>query len=209
MAAYFAPTGSSSVSTYRWVPNVAEGDSIASALVLFVSGNSSLSSYEVDGDAVSFTISDGHNGTVSQFVGTAYTANGDTIVEQLYVPCIDAVNLAATGQDIADYVLRKVNGLGETADADQVNDVLERITDMLAAWRSQGFDVGVPLPVTTTTVFVCDDAFIPGIKANAIVACADLYAAELSPVVVNQARRGEQLIKSRLLDTRTNSAVHY
>ena len=209
MAAYFEPTGSSSVSTYRWYPNVAEGDSIASALVLHVSGGSALRSYEVDGDAVSFTVADGTNGTVTQLVGTAYTANGETIVEQLYIPCIDAENLGTTGQDIADYVLRKVNGLGETADADQVNDVLERITDMLAAWRSQGFDVGIPLPVTTTTAFVCDDAFIPGIKANAIVACADLYAAELSPVVVNQARRGEQLIKSRLLDTRTNKSVAY
>ena len=209
MAVYFDPKPSAAVRTYKWHVPLEESDAIVSATVVLLSGTAAVDSYEIDGDDISFTVSGGTSGASTTFTGTVVTSLGDTIKETLYVAVLNETNLGTTGEDIASYVLRKISGIGETPDADQVADCLERITDMLAMWRSEGFNLGIPLPVATSTVFTCDDGLIPGIKANAILACADLYGAEISPVVVAQARYGLQRIKAATFDNRTASAVYY
>lgn len=209
MAYYLAPKRSTAVTVYKWPVPLADGDSLSGGTVTFTSGAASVSGVEVDGTSLSFTITGGTNGAASVFAASATTSLGATITETLYVPCNNISNAGTTGSAVAAYVLRKVAGIGETADTAETTDVLERITDMLAMWRAEGFDLGVPLPVGTSTVFICDDAYVAAIKANAILAAADLYEYQVSPVVVEQARRGLQLIKSTLLDRREAVAGYY
>lgn len=210
MAVYLTAKAPAAIYRYTWAVPVAEGDSVSSATLSMTSGTASLDTYETDGDSVVLVLSGGAAGEVAVISASATTNDGETISETIYLPIIANTNaLANTGQDIAGYVLRKVAGNGEDASADEMSDCLERLSDMLAAWKATGADIGIPLPLTTSTVFTCNDAFIAAIKANGIIAVSDLYEFQPSPFVIEQARRGLGIIKNAQLSREPLQAEYY
>lgn len=210
MALYLAAKAPEAIYRYTWAVPIAEGDSVSATTASVTDGTAVLDSYEVIDNSVVLVISGGAAGEVTTIEAEATSADGETLFETIYLPVISSANaLANTGQGIAAYILRKVSGIGESADADEVDDVLERVSDMLAAWKLAGADIGIPLPVTTATEFVCEDAYIQAIKTNGILAAADLYEYQVSPVVAEQARRGLALVKNSLLSRDTLKAEYY
>lgn len=211
MAIYLKAKAPTAVVRYEWPVPVRDGDSLATFVPTVSSGTAVIDSYETEGDTGVLIVSGGTAGAVTVIALLATTDQGETIPDTAYLPVIASTNaLGNTGTDIASYILRKVTGNGEAPSADELNDCLERLSDMLATWRRQGADLGIPLPVTTATEFVCEDAFIQAVKANGILAVMDLYDNyNPSPIVVEQAKRGLQLIKSTLLSTDERPAVYY
>lgn len=194
-----------------WTVPLIDGDSIDTATLTVSSGDAAIDAYEIVDDGVVAFVSGGTAGTYTTIAAEAVTADGETIPETIYLPVISsATALGYTGLDLAHYVLRKVVGNGETPSADELNDCLERLSDMLAAWKGQGAETGIPLPLASASLIRCDDAFIQAIKANGILRISDLYDNyNLSPVVVEEARRGLQLIKSRNLPAERGAVVFY
>lgn len=210
MAIYLKAKAPTAVARYEWPVPVREGDSVATFVPTVSSGTAVIDSYETEGDTGVLIVSGGAADEVTVIAITATTDEGETVIETAYLPVIASTNaLDVTGADIASYVLRKVAGIGDTATGDELSDVFERISAMLAAWNGQGANLGIPLPVDEGTLFLCDDAFIQAIKANGILAIADLYEYTPSPFVVEQARRGLQQIKASLLSTDERAAVYY
>jgi hypothetical protein len=212
MTVYYPAQGSSEYRRLTWNPPLKKGDSLVFFQIFHVTGTANVYDYGWDDNSAWFTIRQGTDRETAQFSAYGITANGEIIDENVFVPISALTNIGTTGEDIASFVLRKVVGLGQTPDVNMADDVLERVTDMLAYWASQGLDIGVPLPVTNSTVFGIDDAFVMAIKANAVLACVDLYGGEISPFVVEQAKRGLQLIKSRmwtLRDAKTDKVSFY
>jgi hypothetical protein len=211
MAIYLRVKAPSAVTRYEWAFPVRDGDGLATFVPTVSSGTAVIDSYETEGDTGVLIVSGGTAGAVTVIGLVATTNEGETLTDTAYLPVIASTNaLGNTGTDIAAYILRKVTGNGETASADELNDCLERVSDMLATWKLQGADLGIPLPVTTSTEFICEDAFIQAVKANGILAVMDLYDNyNPSAIVVEQARRGLQIIKASLLPTDERPAVYY
>lgn len=211
MAIYLKPKAPASVARYEWAVPLRTDDSLSSFVATVTTGTAVVDSYETEGDKAVLTVSGGAVGVVQVLALTAVTNDGETVSETAYLPILTSANaLGNTGSDIASYILRKVAGIGDVATGDELNDCLERLSGMLASWKLQGADLGIALPVTSSTEFLCEDGFIQAIRANGILAIADLYENyNPSPVVVEQARRGLQQIKASLLSTDERPAVYY
>ncbi len=204
MALYLPAKPSGAVTRYVWPIG-----SIDTASVTVTSGTAAVDSYETTDEGLAFIVSGGTTGAVTIFGATA-SFDGETFIETIYLPVIaNTIALSPTGQDVAAYILRKVAGVGETADAAEVTDCLERVSAMLAVWKETGADIGVVLPLTTSAVFTCNDAFIDAIKTNGILAVSDLYEFTPSPFVIEQARRGLGVIKNALLNREPLKAEYY
>lgn len=210
MALTFAAKPAGAVYRYTWSVPVADGDSVASATLTVSSGTATIVSYDFDGNDVSAFISGGTAGAYTVIAASAETNDGETIVETIYLPVITPDSqLANTGLDVVNFALRKVAGIGESPDADELEDGLERLSDMLAAWNDQGAGLGVPLPVASDTVLYVSDSALLAIKNNLILELADLYEFEPSPRVVQNAARGLQQIKMGNLPADRGAAVYY
>lgn len=207
MAEYLAPKGAAEVVTRRWLVPVADGDS-ASAIATSASGIT-VDSATLEGDEAVLVLSGGTAGATGAVTATITTSEGETLVEVLYVPVVAPTATGPTARDIVDFALRKVAGLGETADADQLADGLERLNDMLRLWADTGADVGATFPLEAGTVLYVRDAWQSAIKNNLILQLADIYGAEISPVVAENARRGLQAIKSANLPADRAGAEYY
>lgn len=150
---------------------------------------------EVDSDEVVFTLSGGTAGQTA-YIDVTVVAGDETRANRLYVPVVALGGSSATVQDIVGFALRKVTGLGETPEAAQAEDALERLGDMLEAWRATGADMGAPRPLLLSTVLYAPHSHITAIKNNLIVSLSDIYGQDvLTPQVVEAARRGLQLVK--------------
>lgn len=201
MAITFPLKAPDDILDFTWQIPLDTDDSIVDVTAVLVSGTIAIEETDLADDLFTLFISAGATGETAEVLATVTTASGREFTETLYFPIgTSASALANTGQTLVDYVLRKVAGVGEQPDADEADDALERLSDMLASWKQQGADIGVPLPLTVGTELRCDDAFISAIKANGIIAVADLYEFQPSPFVVEQARRGLALVKNTLLN---------
>lgn len=199
MALHWSAKAPGDVVERVWTPK--EREEVSSRTITVSTGNATITS-RIDGDEVIVTVTGG-TANVTQVLAASAVLNGsgETITETIYIPVIATANdFAYTGQDFINYALRKVFGAGRVPAARNADDALERLSDMLAAWKGQGADLGVVLPVATDTTFYVSDAFALAIKNNLIIECADLYPGyEPSPRVVSNAMRGLQQIKSALL----------
>lgn len=194
MADILAAKGPSETVERRWAVPVADGDHAASVAL---SASGVTASAELDRDEVVLTLSAGTAGATASVVVTVTTDDGNIHVETLYVPVVAPGGSAITVQDIVSFALRKAVGLGETPDADQAADGLERLSDMLEEWRVTGADVGAPRPLELTTILYAPHSHVSAIKNNLIVRLADQYGPELiTPGVATAAVRGLQLVKS-------------
>lgn len=192
MADYLAAIGPAETVERIWSAPVDVSDSAQSVVV---SASGITATAELDGNDVVLTLSAGTIGTA--YVNMTVTTSGGLIfVERLYVPVL-AVASGTTVQDIVTFALRKMIGSGETPDADQANDALERLSDMLEEWRVSGVDIGAPHPLTLSTVIYSPFSHISAIKNNLIVRLSDLYGADIiTPAVATAAVRGLQLVKN-------------
>lgn len=193
MAEILAAKGPSETVERRWAVPVEDGDGVAS---VSISASGVTATAELDGNDVVLAISDGTAGSTASIVVTATTDQEFILADTLYIPVVAGDGAAITVQDVVSYALRKVTGLGETPDADQAADALERLSDMLEEWRVTGADVGAPRPLALATVLYSPHSHISAIKNNLIVRLSDQYNREVTPSVAVAAVRGLQLIKT-------------
>ena len=118
-----------------------------------------------------------------------------------------------TAGDVVSAAFRKITGIAENPDADQMAMGLEFLNDMLAMWRDSGADVGadvgLDLPLAAGDVMTVRDSFIPGIKANLTLALCDDFDREPTPTLVRRASAGLQQIKFALLPEDRTAGVYY
>ena len=191
MADYLAAIGPAETVERTWSAPVQDGDSAQS---VSASASGVTATAELDGNDVVLTLSAGTIGTA--YVDVTVTTDGGLILkERLYIPVITTVS-GVTVQDIVAFALRKQTGIGETPDADQAQDALERLTDMIEEWRITGADIGAPYPLTLPTVIYSPPSHVAAIKFNLVVRLADIYGGEITPTVATAAVRGLQLVKN-------------
>lgn len=208
MALTLAAKAPASVYRYTWTVPVADGDRAATATATVSSGTASILTQELSNNALTFFVTGGAAGETTVIAVTSATNDGETIADTLYLPIRSSANtLGNTGRDIVDFAIRKVTG-GDM-DAEQLADGLERLSDMLASWSRQGADIGVAWPVGADDAILADDATISAVKNNLILRLVDRYEFNPSPFVVEEARRGLQLVKASLLPDDRGSVGNY
>jgi len=209
MAQSWAAKAPTEVVERRWAVPVGDGDGLSS-FARSASGVA-IDSYSTEGDDAVLVLSAGTDGTTASITLTATTSRGKTLVETFYLPIqVSTVAIGNTVRDVCDFALRKIVGNGVDPDDTELTDARERLTDMLAAWKAQGADVGVPLPLANGDTLDCPDEFVSAIKNNLILELADLYDGYVpSPRVVSNAMRGLQMVKSTLLSKDRAPAVYY
>jgi len=170
---------------YTWTPALAEGDSVAS-YTAEVDG-ATIDADSLEDNAVVLFVSGGTAGSTATFTLEAVSADGETLTETIYLPIVASAATGPTARDVCNFALRKVVGLGEEPDADQEDDALETLNDMLRMWKAAGLDTGAPFPLEAGTVLAVRDEFLSAIKHALRVACHSFYGVELSPFDVQQA----------------------
>lgn len=199
MALYLSAKAPDAIYRYTWEVPVADGDSVSSASATVDSGTATVNDYEVVGNGVVLVLGGGAAGEVTVILAEAVTSDGETITETIYLPIRSSEQaFSTTAADVVAFALRKVAGIGENADADEASDALERLNDMIAMWRIDGIDLGLPLPLLSATVLYLDDAYVLGLKYNLIIALADLYDFQPSPFVVRMADESKDRIRTAL-----------
>lgn len=196
MAQLWEPKAPTEIVERRWTVPVDDDDGLAS-FARSLSGVT-LVSYEVQGNDAVVTLSAGSAGATAIVTLTATTSRGRVHVETFYLPIIAATNgLAYTGTDLASDILELVTGAGVAPPVDESNLVLRKASEMFAAWAVQGADLGVPLPVTTSSILYIEDAFMEGVKANLLLRVMTKFKEGWMPTPDEReaARRGLQAIK--------------
>lgn len=210
MALYLSAKAPGALYRYGWAVPVAAGDSVSAASATVSTGTVAITDSEVIDNSLALALSGGAAGEVAKIAASATTADGETIVETIYLPVRSADNLLAnTVYDVCAFALRKIAGIGETADADELSVAVEIFNDMVAEWRGAGADIGAPKKLASTDDLTVADEFIAPIKYNLTVRLAEEFDRPLTPVVVENARRGMQLIKNALLSRDVAQAEYY
>lgn len=200
MALTLSSKAPAAVLRYGWVPAIIDGDFLDTSLLSVTSGSASIDSYGIDDDAVYFFLSGGAASETTIISATATTGDGETLRETLYVPIRETgFSITPTARDIADFALRKVVGNADLADAVELDDALERLTDMLAAWRAEGADLAVNLPIGANDVLYVPDWALSGIKACLTERLFDHYDLPIPRGVAMDARAGKQRVKAQFL----------
>lgn len=153
-----------------------------------------------EGNTLVLTLSAGTAANTASIVVTVTTDKSRTLVETLYLPIIaSAAQIADTARSYCDFALRKIVGIGETAEADELDDALERLSAMIAEWRDGGADIGATFPLTANTVIYCPDWAAGAIRYNLLMDVASLYDVQVSGMDMRRAKQGLQLVKHKLL----------
>ncbi len=191
-----------------WTVPVGPDDALSSVTVVAV--NVTYVSNRTDGNDAYVTLSGGTAGNSATVTITATTADGLIHVETFYFDIVaSTAQLGTTVRDVCLFALRKQAGMGDEPDADELEDAVERLGDMIALWSAQGAALGVDLPLAEADTLNIADAHIIALKYNLIVALADIYGSELSPVSVDYARRGLAQIKNDILPDNRGRAVYF
>lgn len=185
---------------FTWVIPLADGDSTLSAAVSVVSGTVTIPSQELAEDGLEFQISGGAAGETAVLSATATTSDGETLTETIYLPVRAGGNIAGdTARDVCAFALRKITGIGEEADAAELVMALEILNDMVAEWRLDGMDIGVPGRLSDTDTLLIDDGFLSAVKYCLTIRVAEEFDRPLTPTVVEAARAGLRRIKAALV----------
>jgi hypothetical protein len=196
MAISWSAKAPTAVLEYPWTP--LPDTPLDSATPVVTTGTATITA-DVAGDTVTFTVTGGAAGVVQVFTVTA-TSGDQTLVETFYLPIETSVNrLGYTARDVCIYALRKIVGIAEEPDADQLADALERLNDMLAMWRDTGADLGLPLPLVEASPLNVNDAYYAAIKANLRNAVQDFYGMALTASEAIEARHGLATVKNGMI----------
>jgi hypothetical protein len=181
----------------RWTVPLAEGDSISGVTTSATGVTVTSDDHQLDEAIVS--LSAGTAGTEASVTVTVTTSDGNTHVETFFVAIRATTEaFANTVRDVASFALRKILGLSETADADQLDDAVELFNGMIATWRINGMDVGIAGVLTASDTVDVPDEFIQPIKYCLRKLCHSTYDAPLNPVDAMMAEQGERLISNTL-----------
>lgn len=191
-----------------WDVPTADDDSLAS--IVTVESGVTKDSEEIDGDRVTLTLSAGTADATATVDITATTTNGLVITEKFYLPIRDdGQKLAETAREVCNFALRKVVGNGATAEAVELDDALERLSDTFAALAGEGADLQVKLPCEAADVLYVPDWSVQGIKAILALDLHDFYGIAPTRSEMLAAQRGMQRIKYKFLpDQRENSEFY-
>lgn len=208
MAQVWAAKAPTEIVERSWEVPTGESDSVDS-FVTSASGVA-IDAEESNGGTVVLTLSAGSVGATATVDITVTTKNGLVIVERFYLPIRTATNaLADTARNVCDFALRKVAGVGETADSDELADAIECLTDMLAEWAAEGADLQAKLPVDAEDTFFAPDWSIGAIKACLRAKMHDFYGVPLSFDDMKSAQRGLQRVKARLLPSEREGSEYF
>lgn len=197
MAIYWTAKPDDAIYRYTWSPALAEGDELSSHAVLSETG-ASLDQGEISGGSIVFFVSGGVAGTPAVFSVVAYTADGEEITETIRLPIVDGSTFRSkTARDVCDFAMRKVVGNGESMDAEELADTLERLNDMIALWRIDGLDIGVGTLVANDALDIPDE-YVTALKFNLRVSCHDHYEQPVTPYDANMAEMSMRLVANRL-----------
>lgn len=198
MATYLDSKTASEVVRREWVVPVDSDDNPSS--VALVATGITVDSSAFEGDTLVLTLSAGTAAATGSIVATVTTDKSRTLIETLYIPVIaSAAQTADTARDYVNFALRKTVGIGESAEADEADDALERLDALIATWREGGADIGSPYPLTLNSVIYCPDWAVSGLRYNLLLECASLYEVPVSAMDAMRANRGLQLIKHKNL----------
>lgn len=199
MAYFFESKAAGEAKTYTFTPDLPDNDDVESFSTV-ATGVAVAVSEEVDGNNIQYRLSGGSAGQTGSLVVTVTTTGGDTLEYTVYVPIVASpAQIADTARAYINFALRKVTGIGETPDADELDDALERLNALIARWRAGGADIGAAFPITASTVIYCPDWAVSALRYNMILEVADLYGAEVRPGDYERAMRGLQLVKHKNL----------
>ena len=209
MATTLASKAPSGVLRYAWTPPLMAGDGIASATLTVDSGTVAIDSYDIDDESVYFFVSGGAAGETAIISVEVVTSEGETLPDTLYLPVVsNASQIAHTARQYVTFALRRIIGTGETPNADELSDALERLNALVATWRALGADIGAAFPIEAETVIYCPDWAVGPLRANLLVECLAVYGQEPSAMDVMNARRGLALVKNMSLP-QDRAAVYY
>lgn len=150
-------------------------------------------------NVASVMLSGGTNQTTASVTVTVTTADDRTLTQTFLIAIRASTNaFAYTARDVVDFALRKIVGNGVSADSAEADDALERLNDMLADWRMDGCDIGVPAPLTLGTTLAIPDEYVSALKFNLRIACHDHYDAPITAYDADRADRGKRNIVNRL-----------
>ena len=200
MALYLKAKAPTSVFRYSWEPDLIDGESLATATLTVSTGAAAIDSYAIEQNTVQFFLSGGTDGETTIITATATTDDGETFAETIYIPInVKTQAFGYTARDICNMALRKITGIGATPTADELDDALERLSDMIAGWAEEGADFGLDVPILANDTMYVPDWAIGAIKANLTAKIADFYGQQLDRSTLMDAQRGLQRIKYNFL----------
>lgn len=183
---------------FTWAAPLDPGDTLSSYTA--AASGVVIDSDNNTGTEITLWLSGGTAGQTGMIALEATTTLGRTLAETLYIPIVEsAAQIAATARDYVNFALRKVVGLGESAEADELADALERLSGLIARWREGGADIGAPFPLTASSIIYCPDWAVSALRYNLLIECAPLYGLEPTAMEYENARRGLQLVKHKNL----------
>ncbi len=202
MAITLSAKGPNDVIRYSWEPPLASGDTLES-YTLAATG-CTIDADSLEDNAAAFFVSGGTAGVTASIAATALSGEGEEFEELIYLPIYGpAATIGDTARDYVDFALRKIAGLGEEADADELADGIEQLNGMLTLWRIDGLDVGASLPLMASSVLKIRDEFSMAVKYNLRVLLHSTYGAEavgaLTQADINMAADGKRLVAQSLL----------
>ena len=198
MAQHWAAKAPTEVVERRWAVPLDDGDSISA-----VSTSASAVTVDSDdhdlGDAVVILTGGSEDATGSVTI-TVTTSDGKTYVETFLIAIQGtAAQFAYTARDVVNFALRKIVGNGIDPDFTEADDALERLNDMIAFWRIDGLDIGIPDPLALGDILKIPDEYVTALKFNLRVSCHDHYGAEITGFDLNAAETGKSRIANVLL----------
>jgi hypothetical protein len=181
----------------RWTVPLDDNDSISSVSTS-ASGVTVDSDEHEDGEAI-VTLSAGAAGATGSVTVTVTTSEGLTLVETFLIAiAATAQQFTYTARDVCNFALRKITGNGNDPEASEAEDALERLNDMLALWRIDGLDVGVPAPLALGDTLTIPDQYVSAVKFNLRIACHDAYDAPITAYDARMAEDGKRLVANQL-----------
>lgn len=196
MALTWTAKAPAAVRKYEWAPS--PDTALDTVSVVVTSGTVTVTG-EVKGDTAVFTATGGSAGVVQVLTVTA-TSGDETFSDTVYLPIEATTNrLGYTVRDICLFALRKIAGVGETPDADELADAVERLNDRVALWRRTGADIGVDLPlVEGDTLNIADHAYL-ALKLQLRNELHEFYGTPLTQSDVMDARAALAVVKNSFI----------
>ena len=199
MAYTWPPKAPGAIRAYDWTP---KADTPLDSVSIAVTSGTVTATSDVYGDTATITVTGGADG-VEQTLTLTATAGDETFVETVYISIEASTNrLANTVRDVCLFALRKVSGIAEEPEADELADAIERLNDMVASYRVTGADMGLPLPLVEADVLKVPDHAYRALKLNLRNELHDFYSVPLSQVDLMDARNALAVVKNANLTHR-------
>ena len=199
MAYTWPPKAPGAIRAYDWTP---KADTPLDSVSIAVTSGTVTATSDVYGDTATITVTGGADG-VEQTLTLTATAGDETFVETVYISIEASTNrLANTVRDVCLFALRKVSGIAEEPEADELADAIERLNDIVAVYRVTGADMGLSLPLVEADVLKVPDHAYRALKLNLRNELHDFYSVPLSQVDLMDARNALAVVKNANLTHR-------